>query len=166
MEKLITEFSFGLFFWHSLIFIGLIFLLKKYAWKPILDAVDERDSSIKKAISSAENARKEMETLKEDNSRILKEARIERDKLLKDAKKTKEDLIENAKKESKLEAQKIIDQANLSIENEKRLAIKELKNQVSLISMEIAEKVIKKELDDNNKQEEFLNKLIDETNIK
>jgi F-type H+-transporting ATPase subunit b len=166
MERLITEFSFGLFFWHSLIFIGLIFLLKKFAWKPILDAVEERDSSIKKAISSAENARKEVEALKEDNSRILKEARIERDKLLKDAKKTKEDLIENAKKESKLEAQKIIDQANLSIENEKRLAIKELKNQVSLISMEIAEKVIKKELDDNNKQEEFLNKLIDETNIK
>ena len=72
MEKLITEFSFGLFFWHSLIFIGLIFLLKKFAWKPILDAVEERDNSIKKAISSAENARKEMETLKEDNSRILK----------------------------------------------------------------------------------------------
>tara|TARA_B100001250_G_scaffold229078_1_gene196641 strand:- start:460 stop:960 length:501 start_codon:yes stop_codon:yes gene_type:complete len=166
MEKLITEFSFGLFFWHSLIFIGLIFLLKKFAWKPILDAVEERDSSIKKAISSAENARKEVEALKEDNSRILKEARIERDKLLKDAKKTKEDLIENAKEEAKLEALKIINQANLSIENEKRLAIKELKNQVSLISMEIAEKVIKKELDDNKKQEEFLNKLIDETNIK
>tara|TARA_X000000368_G_scaffold21627_1_gene16817 strand:+ start:77 stop:577 length:501 start_codon:yes stop_codon:yes gene_type:complete len=166
MEKLITEFSFGLFFWHSLIFIGLIFLLKKFAWKPILDAVDERDSSIKKAISSAENARKEVEALKEDNSRILKEARVERDKLLKDAKKTKEDLIENAKEEAKLEALKIINQANLSIENEKRLAIKELKNQVSLISMEIAEKVIKKELDDNKKQEEFLNKLIDETNIK
>lgn len=166
MEKLITEFSFGLFFWHSLIFIGLIFLLKKFAWKPILDAVEERDNSIKKAISSAENARKEMETLKEDNSRILKEARIERDKLLKDAKKTKEELIDNAKEEAKLEAQKIINQANLSIDNEKKLAIKELKNQVSLISMQIAEKVIKKELDDNNKQEEFLNKLIEETNIK
>ena len=166
MEKLITEFSFGLFFWHSLIFIGLIFLLKKFAWKPILDAVDERDSSIKKAISSAENARKEMETLKEDNSRILKEARIERDKLLKDAKKTKDELIDNAKEEAKLEAQKIIKQANSSIENEKKLAIKELKNQVSLISMQIAEKVIKKELDKTNKQEEFLNKLIDETNIK
>ena len=166
MEKLLEEFSIGLFFWHSLIFIGLIFLLKKFAWKPILDAVEERDSSIKKAISSAENARKEVEALKEDNSRILKEARIERDKLLKDAKKTKEDLIENAKEEAKLEALKIINQANLSIENEKRLAIKELKNQVSLISMEIAEKVIKKELDDNKKQEEFLNKLIDETNIK
>tara|TARA_B100001029_G_C14919245_1_gene371032 strand:+ start:266 stop:766 length:501 start_codon:yes stop_codon:yes gene_type:complete len=166
MEKLITEFSFGLFFWHSLIFIGLIFLLKKFAWKPILDAVEERDTSIKKAISSAENARKEMETLKEDNSRILKEARIERDKLLKDAKKTKEELIYSAKEEAKLEAQKIINQANLSIENEKKSAIKELKNQVSLISMQIAEKVIKKELDNVNKQEEFLNKLIDETKIK
>ena len=166
MEKLISEFSFGLFFWQSLIFIGLIFLLKKYAWKPILNAVDERDNSIKKAISSAENARKEMETLKEDNSRILKEARIEREKLLKEAKKTKEELIDSAKEEAKSEAQKIISQANLTIENEKRLAIKELKNQVSLISMEIAEKVIKKELQDKNKQQDFLNKLIDETNLK
>ena len=166
MEKLISEFSFGLFFWQSLIFIGLIFLLKKYAWKPILNAVDERDNSIKKAISSAENARKEMETLKEDNFRILKEARIEREKLLKEAKKTKEELIDSAKEEAKAEAQKIISQANLTIENEKRLAIKELKNQVSLISMEIAEKVIKKELQDKNKQQDFLNKLIDETNLK
>ncbi len=80
-------------------------------------------------------------------------------------KKTKEELIDNAKEEAKLEAHKIINQANLSIENEKKLAIKELKNQVSLISMQIAEKVIKKELDNTNKQEEFLNKLIDETNI-
>ena len=166
MEKLISEFSFGLFFWQSLIFIGLVFLLKKYAWKPILNAVDERDNSIKKAISSAENARKEMETLKEDNSRILKEARIEREKLLKEAKKTKEELIASAKEEAKSEAQKIISQANLTIENEKRLAIKELKNQVSLISMEIAEKIIKKELQDKNKQQDFLNKLIDETNLK
>lgn len=166
MEKLISEFSFGLFFWQSLIFIGLIFLLKKYAWKPILNAVDERDNSIKKAISSAENARKEMETLKEDNSRILKEARIEREKLLKEAKKTKEELIDSAKEEAKSEAQKIISQANLTIENERRVAIKELKNQVSLISMEIAEKVIKKELQDKKKQQDFLNKLIDETNLK
>ena len=166
MEKLISEFSFGLFFWQSLIFIGLIFLLKKYAWKPILNAVDERDNSIKKAISSAENARKEMEALKEDNSRILKEARIEREKLLKEGKKTKEEMIDSAKEEAKSEAQKIISQANLTIENEKRLAIKELKNQVSLISMEIAEKVIKKELQDKNKQQDFLNKLIDETNLK
>ena len=166
MEKLISEFSFGLFFWQSLIFICLIFLLKKYAWKPILNAVDERDNSIKKAISSAENARKEMEALKEDNSRILKEARIEREKLLKEGKKTKEEMIDSAKEEAKSEAQKIISQANLTIENEKRLAIKELKNQVSLISMEIAEKVIKKELQDKNKQQDFLNKLIDETNLK
>ena len=121
------------------------FFAKKVCMKPILDAVEERDNSIKKAISSAENARKEMETLKEDNSPILKEARIERDKLLKDAKKTKDELIDNAKEEAKLEAQKIINQANISIKNEK-LAIKELKNQVSLISMQIAEKVIKKNL--------------------
>jgi len=166
MEKLITEFSFGLFFWQLLIFIGLIFLLKKYAWKPILDAVDEREASIKEAISSAEKARKEMESLKEDNSRILKEALLEREKLLKEAKKTKEELIDSAKEEAKIEAKRIMSQANLTIENEKRVAIKELKNQVFSISMEIAEKVIRKELDDKSKQQDFLNQLIDETTLK
>jgi F-type H+-transporting ATPase subunit b len=163
MEKLIGEFSFGLFFWQSLIFIGLIFLLKKFAWKPILDAVDERENSIKSALFSAKEARKEMKNLQEDNVRILKKARSERDNLLKEARQTKLDLIESAREEAKSEAQKIIIQAKNAIENEKRIAIKELKNHVASISIEIAEKVIKSELDDKTKQQKLVDKLLNDT---
>jgi F-type H+-transporting ATPase subunit b len=85
MEKLISEFSIGLFFWQSMIFIGLLFLLRKYAWGPILSAVNERETSIKDALASAEAARTEMESLQSDNQRILKEARAEKEALLKEA---------------------------------------------------------------------------------
>ena len=85
MEKLIEEFSFGLFFWQLLIFLGLIFLLRKFAWKPILDAVNERETSIKDAMNAAEEAKKEMASIQEDNQKVLKEARAEREALLKEA---------------------------------------------------------------------------------
>lgn len=90
MEKLINDFSFGLFIWQVVIFVGLIFLLKKFAWKPILDAVNEREQGIKNALESAENARNEMQNLQADNQRILQEARAERDAMLKDAREMKE----------------------------------------------------------------------------
>ena len=85
MEKLINDFSFGLFIWQTIIFVGLILLLKKFAWKPILDAVNEREEGIKNALISDDNARKEMQNLQSDNQRILQEARMERDSLLIDA---------------------------------------------------------------------------------
>ena len=93
MEKLISEFSLGLFFWQSAIFIGLLFLLKKFAWKPILDAVNERETSINDALSSAEEARAEMEKLQSSNQQIIKEAKAEKEALLKEARKTKSELI-------------------------------------------------------------------------
>ena len=147
MEKLINEFSFGLFFWQSLIFIGLILLLRKFAWKPILDAVNERETSIKDAMNSAEEAKKEMASIQEDNQKVLKEARAEREALLKDARSNGADIVAQAKAEAKAEADKIIAQAQESIQNEKRAAITELKNQVAQISLDIAEKVIDSELD-------------------
>ena len=97
MEKLISDFSFGLFVWQSIIFIGLILLLKKFAWKPILDAVNEREEGIKNALLSAENARKEMHNLQSDNQRILQEARLERDAMLKEAREMKEKMVADAK---------------------------------------------------------------------
>ena len=108
MEKLINEFSFGLFFWQLLIFVGLIFLLKKFAWKPILDSVNEREESIKEALSSAEEAKKQMQSLKDDNQKILKEAKMERDNLLKDAKNKGLKIVEYAKEEARGEADKIL----------------------------------------------------------
>ena len=138
MEKLISEFSLGLFFWQSAIFIGLLFLLKKFAWKPILDAVNERETSIKDALSSAEEARAEMEKLQSSNQQILKEAKAEKDALLKEARKTKSELISSAKEEAQKEAQKILSQAQEAIENEKRTAVIELKQQVGNIAIDLS----------------------------
>ena len=123
MEKLINEFSFGLFFWQLFIFIGLVLLLKKFAWKPILDTVNERETSIKEAINAAEEAKKEMASIQEDNQKILKEARAEREALLKEARSAGADIVAQAKAEAKSEADKIIALAQESIQNEKRAAL-------------------------------------------
>ena len=101
MEKLISEFSIGLFFWQSIIFIGLLFLLKKYAWGPILSSVNERENSIKDALKAAKDARSEMENLQSDNQRILKEARAEKEALLKEARSIRSEIISTAKEEAK-----------------------------------------------------------------
>ena len=165
MEKLISEFSFGLFFWQLFIFIGLILLLKKFAWKPILDAVNERETSIKDALSSADDARKEMASLQQDNQKVLQEAKAEREALLKEARIYGVDLLAKAKENAKLEADKILTQAREAIQNEKRAAINELKNQVAHISLEIAEKLIERELEDKNKQTSLIEKLLKDTSL-
>ena len=165
MEKLISEFSFGLFFWQLFIFIGLILLLKKFAWKPILDAVNERETSIKDALSSADDARKEMASLQQDNQKVLQEARAEREALLKEARISGANLLAKAKEDAKLEADKILSQAQDAIQNEKRAAINELKNQVAQISLEIAEKVIEGELEDKDKQTSLVEKLLKDASL-
>ena len=166
MEKLISEFSLGLFFWQSLIFIGLLFMLRKFAWKPILDAVNDRETSIKDALASAEAARDEMKNLQSDNQRILKEARAEKESLLKEARATRSELINNAKEEAQVEAQKILSQAQDAIQSEKRAAVKELREQVGSIAMEIAEKVLKKELENKDRQLELVDQLLQDIKLK
>ena len=165
MEKLINEFSFGLFFWQLFIFIGLVLLLRKFAWKPILDAVNERETSIKDAMNSAEEAKKEMASIQEDNQKVLKEARAEREALLKEARTNGADIVAQAKAEAKAEADKIIAHAQESIQNEKRAALNELKNQVAQISLDIAEKVIDTELDSKDKQSKLVNQLIKDASL-
>ena len=165
MEKLISEFSFGLFFWQLLIFIFLVLLLKKFAWKPILDAVNERESSIKDAMSEADKARNEMAAIQESNQKVLKEARAEREVLLKDARNTGAEIVAQAKTDAKTEANKIISQAQEAIQNEKRAAVNELKNQVAQISLEIAEKVIDTELANNDKQAQLVDKLLKDSSL-
>ena len=122
-----------MFFWQTIIFILLIFLLKKYAWKPILDAVNEREEGIKNALLSAEKAKEEMASLQSDNEATLKKARAERDSLLKEAREIKQQLIDDAKNEAQSEAKKIISQAQETIQNEKKAAISDLKNQVAFL---------------------------------
>ncbi len=165
MEKLINEFSFGLFFWQLFIFIGLVLLLRKFAWKPILDSVNERETSIKDAMNAAEEAKKEMASIQEDNQKVLKEARAEREALLKEARSSGAEIVAQAKTEAKAEADKIIAHAQESIQNEKRTALNELKNQVAQISLDIAEKVIDSELDSKDKHSKLVNQLIKDTSL-
>tara|TARA_B100001057_G_scaffold501045_1_gene619984 strand:- start:1445 stop:1942 length:498 start_codon:yes stop_codon:yes gene_type:complete len=165
MDKLINEFSFGLFFWQLLIFIGLVFLLKKFAWKPILDSVNERENSIKEALSSADKARQEMEALNEDNKKIIMEARAERESLIKDAKITGSKIVEDAKNEAKVVAEKLISQAQESINSEKKAAIEDLKAQVADVSIKVAEKILRSELKHNDKQSELIDDLIKDSKL-
>ena len=166
MEKLINEFSFGLFFWQLLIFIGLILILKKFAWKPILDTLNERENSIKESLESARKAKDEFSKIKADNEKILSNAKKERDFIISDAKKTGREIIEDSKNLAKLESEKIIENARESIIQEKDLILKDLKSQVVDISVEIASKILQKELNEKQKQDDYTQKLIDQIEIK
>lgn len=166
MEKLIEEFSIGLFFWQTIIFVILIFMLKKFAWSPILKAVNDREQGIKDALDSAEAAKKEMQSLQADNEKIMKEARGERDSLLKEARDLKNSIISQAKDEAKSEAQKIIESANEAILNEKNAAVSDIKKQVASLSIEIAEKLLKEKLSDDNKQMKIVEDLIKDVKLK
>ena len=165
MDKLVNQFEFGLFFWQILIFVGLILLLKKFAWKPILDAVNEREDGIKNALLSAENARIEMQNLQADNQRILQEARLERDNLLKDAREIKEKMIADAKNEAQAQGLKMIEQAKAAIESEKNAAMTELKLQVSTLSLSIAEKILKEELSNKEAQTKLVEKMLGDAKL-
>lgn len=165
MEKLINDFSFGLFIWQVVIFVGLIFLLKKFAWKPILDAVNDREEGIKNALESAENARKEMQNLQADNQRILQEARLERDNMLKDAREMKEKMVADAKSEAQVQGLKMIEQAKAAIESEKNAAMAELKSQVSTLSLSIAEKLLKDELSNKEAQTKLVEKMLGDVKL-
>jgi F-type H+-transporting ATPase subunit b len=166
MEKLINEFSFGLFFWQLLIFVGLILILKKFAWKPILDTLNERENSIKESLESAQKAKDEFSKIKADNEKILNEARKERDFIISDAKKSGRLIMEDAKNAAKVESEKIIENARESMTNEKKLILKDLKSQVIDLSVDIASKILKKELNKKERQDDFTKKLIDEIEIK
>jgi F-type H+-transporting ATPase subunit b len=166
MEKLINDFSFGLFFWQTILFVLLLLLLKKFAWKPILDALNSREEGIQNALDEADKARQEMLDLQSSNEQILKEARAERDSLLKDARMIKEKTISEAKDEAKAQSNKIIEQAKQTIQNEKHAAITELKNQVAQLSIGIAEKIMKDELSDKDKQVKLIEKMLDEARLK
>ena len=146
----------GLIFWTTVVFSLLLLVLKKYAWKPILSAVDERNKSIEDALKAADKAKKEMLALNTDNERIFTEAKKERDALLKEGREIKDNIIAEAKDKAKIESDKILITAKEQINNEKMKAITELKNQVAEMSIDIAEKILKSELSDKNKQKELI----------
>ena len=155
----------GLIIWTTIIFTLLLIVLKKFAWKPILNSVDERNKSIEEALKAADKAKEEMESLNADNERILQEARVERDTLLKEAREIKNSIINEAKEQANTEAEKILTSTKEQISNEKMKALTELKNQVAELSIEMTEKVLKSELSDAVQQKEFISKFLKESEL-
>ena len=152
-------------FWTTVSFVILYFILAKYAWKPILGAVNDREKSIKDTLSAAEKAKEEMANLKSDNEKILNEAKLQREALLKDARDIKSKIISDAQNEATEKANKLIEAAKTAIDNEKSAAMKELKNTVVDLSLNIAEKLLSKELDNKDKQIKNIKDIIDKSKL-
>lgn len=155
----------SLIFWTTIIFLIFLFLMRKLAWKPILGAVKSREDSINNALRSAEEAKKEMQNLKADNEKLLAEARAERDMMIKEAREIKDKMIADAKNEAQAQGAKMIEQAKATIEGEKNAALAELKSQVSSLSVEIAEKLLKNELSDKENQTKLVEKMLGDVKL-
>ncbi|MHB0756517.1 F0F1 ATP synthase subunit B [Polaribacter sp. M15] len=152
METLLNDFSPGLFVVSTILLLALIGLMVKFAWKPILNSLEEREAGIEDALAAAENARKEMQNLTADNERLAKEARVEREAMMKEARAISDKIIADAKEDAKEVTTKLIETAQASIQQEKQAALAELKKNVAELSIGIAESVIKKELSNKKDQ--------------
>lgn len=157
--------AFGLIFWQTITFLVVLFLLSRFAWKPILKGLKDRERSIEEALQQADKARKDMEELKANNEKLIDEARIERDKILKGAEKIAQQVRDEAKDKASAEAQKIVDDARATIEGEKQAALAEIRELVTNLSLDIAEKLLRKELEDPEKQKQLAADLIQDIKI-
>ena len=155
----------SLILWTTIIFLLLLVLLRKFAWKPILGAVRTRESSINDALAAAEKAKLEMQNLHADNEKLLQEARAEREAMMKEAREIRTKMIADAKEDARSEADKMVAQAQAAIISEKKAAIAEMKQQVASLSLEIAEKVIKHELSDSDKQMNLVNEMLGDAKL-
>ena len=164
-NKIMIKFDPGLIIWTTIIFTMLLLVLKKFAWKPILKSVEDRSKSIQDALEAADKAKEEMATLTADNERIIAEAKVERDNLLKEAREIKEKIINEAKESANIEAEKIIVSAKEQINNDKMQAITELKNNVAKISIEMTEKILRKELINKESHKEFISKSLKQSDL-
>ena len=160
--ELVTP-AIGLIFWTTVVFTLLVLLLKKFAWKPILSAVDERNKSIKDSLAQAEKARSEMSELTANNEKIIAQAKVDRDIILKEARDMKSEIISEAKDKANKEAEKLVSTAKEQILNEKMKAITELKNHVADLSIEMAEKILSSELSDVAKQKKMVTNALKES---
>ena len=165
MEQLLNDFSPGLFVVQTILLLLLIFLMVKFAWKPILNSLNEREEGIQGALDAAENAKKEMENLQADNQKLLQEARLERESMLKEARELKTKMIADAEEEAQAQAGKIIAQAQEAIESEKKAAMAELKSHVAGLSLDIAEKVVRGELSNKDKQIQLVESMLGEATL-
>ena len=152
----------GLLIWMLISFAIVFFILRKYAWKPVLRMLYEREEGIEKALKEAENARKSVEKLQTEHDRILKEASIERDKIFREAHEIKEKIVGEAREQALIEKDKILTSARMTIESEKNVAIKEIRNVAAELSVQIAEKIIRRELSNDHKQKELVELMMKE----
>ncbi len=163
MDLLIPEF--GTIFWSLIGFSITFFLLAKFAWKPVLKGLKERDNSIAQALQAAETAKKDVSQLQADNEKLLAQARIDRDKILQEARELKESIINEARDQAKKDGLKLIEDARQAIKNERAAAIQDIKKQVAELSVLISEKILMQELADTEKQRELIDKSIVEAKL-
>lgn len=162
---MLTTPGLGLVFWTTIAFLLLVVLLRKFAWKPIITAIHNRNQAIDEALKASEIARAEMANLKAENEKLLVQAKEERDVILAEARKMREKIVEEAADRAKEEAERIIQAANENIHYEKMAAITDLKNQLATLSLEIAEKILEKDLAGDARQKELAEKLVKEVSF-
>jgi F-type H+-transporting ATPase subunit b len=155
----------GLMVWNLIGFLFLLIILRKFAWKPILNSLKERENGIADSLATAERVKAEMATLKSENEALLAKAREERAQLLKEARDTKDRIINEAKEQAKIEANKIIIDANAAIQQQKMAALTDVKNQVGSLVIEVAEKILRRELGDKSQQEKYIKQLAEEVKL-
>jgi F-type H+-transporting ATPase subunit b len=155
----------GLLVWNFIAFLILLFILGKFAWKPILNSLKTRENNIADALATAERVKAEMAQLKSENEALLAKAREERAQMLKEARDIKDKIISEAKEQSKVEANKIISDAHAAIQQQKMAALTDVKNQVGNLVIEVAEKILRRELGDKAKQETYIKELAEEVKL-
>ena len=157
--------EFGLIFWQTVIFLSVLFLLGKFAWKPILSSLKEREDSIEAALRMADQAKIEMQQLKAGNEKLLAEARLERDRILKEASAVADRHIEEAKNKANEEGNRLIEQAREAIRNEKNAALAEVKNTAAQLSIDVAERILRRELTDTPAQQQLVDSYLKEVKL-
>lgn len=162
---LLENFSSGLFIIQSVVFIILLLVLRKFAWKPIMDAVNEREVTIIDSLNQAKLAKQEVQNLKAENENIIREAKVERDNILKEAREIKARIVGEAKDLAKAEGDKMIEQARQSIQAEKAAAMSEIKNQIGVLSVTIAESILKQKLDNDGAQNALVENILNKSNL-
>ncbi len=162
---LLENFSSGLFIIQSVIFIILLLVLRKFAWKPIMEAVNEREVTIVDSLNQAKLAKQEVQNLKAENEVIIREAKVERDNILKEAREIKDRIVGEAKDIAKAEGDKMIEQARQSIQAEKSAAMSEIKNQIGVLSVTIAESILKQKLDNDGAQNALVENILNKSNL-
>lgn len=162
--KLLTP-DLGLLFWTLLAFLAVFFILAKFAWPAIVKGLKEREQSIADSLATAEKVKAEMAQLKSENEALLAKAREERAQLLKEARETKDKIVNDAKEQAKIEANRIVAEAQAAIQTQKMAAITDVKNQVGTLVIEVAEKVLRRELNNKADQESYIRQLTNEVKM-